>query len=305
MYLDHFCMSEPPFGLTPNTRLFVNLPGHHEVMNGILAALHGGEGFVKVTGEVGTGKTVLCRRLLKELGEGFVTAYLPDPFLSPLGLRRALAEELEIPHWNGCDSDGLSRSIRERLLEVQTSGRLAVLVVDEAQAFPSLCLETIRLLTNLETERAKLLQVVLFGQPELDIRLARPALRQLAQRIAFSYQVEPMDRIGLAGYVSHRLAASGYSGIPLFTQGALRALHSASRGVARTINILCHKSLMVSWSRGENRVRRSHMRRAISDTRCGSAIPARGGSRNHSRPSRPLAPRPPNHAAQRSANRAP
>ncbi len=296
MYLDHFGMRELPFGLTPNTRLYVNLPGHHEVMNGILASIHGGEGFVKVTGEVGTGKTVLCRQLLRELGDGFLTAYLPDPFLSPLGLRHTLAEDLGIPLPIGAGSHGLLRSIRDKLVEVQSSGRRTVLVVDEAQALPSLSLETLRLLTNLETETAKLLQVVLFGQPELDIRLARPALRQLAQRIAFSYRVEPMSRAGVAGYVSHRIAAAGYFGIPLFTSGALRALHTESDGIARTVNILCHKALMVAWSRGEKRVRKSHLRAAIADTQAGRAAPGRAASRQPTRRPWPLAP---------PANRAP
>ncbi len=246
MYLEHFGMREPPFGLTPNTRFLVNLPRHHEALNGILVALRSGEGFVKVTGEVGTGKTLLCRSLLKGLGKSFVTAYLPDPFLSPLGLRKALAEELGIPLLGGVDSHDLLRLIRDVLMDVQRSGQRTLLLVDEAQALPRESLEAIRLLTNLETETTKLLQVVLFAQPELDARLAQPSLRQLAQRIAFSYRLEPMDRARLAGYVAHRVAVSGYSGDLLFSSHALRAVHAASRGVPRLVNILCHKALMAA-----------------------------------------------------------
>lgn len=267
MYLQHFRLRELPFGLTPNAELLVNLASHHEAMNVITLALRTGEGFVKLTGEVGTGKTLLCRRLISELGDSFATAYLADPMLSPLALRKAVAEELGITFAKGLDAHELLVLIREALVAIHEDGQQAVLIVDEAQTLPDESLESIRLLTNLETSERKLLQVVLVGQPELDQRLKDPALRQLAQRIVFSQKLGPMLRHETDAYVHARLQGAGSSVDRIFTIRALAAIHRASGGIPRLVNVLAHKSLMVAYGRGDAGVRTRHVWRAIADSK--------------------------------------
>ncbi len=266
MYLEHFGLRELPFGLTPNTSFLWDDGGHREALNVMLVALRSGEGFVKIVGEVGTGKSLLCRALLNELGDKFVTAYVPDPFLTPEGVRLALAEELGVKVEAGAQRHVLMKAITRKLLALHKSGKRVVLVMDEAQALPPESLEALRLLTNIETETTKLLQVVLFGQPELDEILARPELRQLKQRVAFSHRLTPVGRIGLQGYVAHRLKSAGRKTPDLFEPAAFAALHRASGGIPRLVNILCHKSLMLAYGRGEYRVTRAHVRAAAADT---------------------------------------
>jgi MSHA biogenesis protein MshM len=266
VYLQHFQLKEPPFTLTPDTEFFFNHGSHREAMNVLLVALQSGEGFIKVTGEVGTGKTLLCRQLLNLLDETVVTAYLPNPFLNPTALRMALAEELDIRFARNIGQHRLLQLITERLLQLSADGKQVVLLLDEAQAMPDESLEALRLLTNLETEKRKLLQVVLFGQPELDIRLAQKKLRQLKQRIVFSYHLKPLDRKTLRDYVEHRLQIAGYHGPTLFHTRAIRQLHKTSRGIPRLVNLLCHKSLMAAYGCGAQNIKRQHLLRAARDT---------------------------------------
>jgi hypothetical protein len=171
MYQTHFGLASLPFTITPDTGFFHNAGTHQEALNVLLVALRTGEGFIKVTGEVGTGKTLLCRQLLNNLEADFVTAYIPNPFLNPTALRMALAEELGIEFARNIGQHRLLKLITERLVELNAAGKRVVLLLDEAQAMPDDSLEALRLLTNLETEHDKLMQVVLFGQPELDRRL--------------------------------------------------------------------------------------------------------------------------------------
>jgi MSHA biogenesis protein MshM len=267
VYLAHFGFEQPPFSLTPNTRFFFQLGGHREAFATLLVALRAGEGFVKVVGEVGTGKTMLCRTLMRALGrEDFETAYIPNPMLSPLGLYEAVARELGLPAPLGIDPYDVLQEIQRRLIEIHRGGRRVVLLIDEAQALSEGALEALRLLTNLETETRKLLQVVLFGQPELDAMLARPGLRQLRQRISFGARLSPLDRAATAEYVRYRLGVAGYARAALFSRPALRALARASGGVPRLVNLLCHKSALAAYGEGALRIRRRHVRRAIADT---------------------------------------
>lgn len=266
MYLKHFGLTEAPFGITPDTSFSYPLQYHQEALNTLLLALNAGEGFVKISGEVGTGKTLLCRRLLQTLGKGWVTAYLPNPNLDADTLFLALAEELGIEEPSRFDRYHLLREINRALLNHARAKKRVVVCIDEAQAMPIETLEALRLLSNLETEKRKLLQIVLFGQPELDERLGRPEVRQLLQRIAFHYRLGGLkkDEIGL--YVAHRLRVAGYRGEGLFTPAALRALHRASGGVPRLINILAHKSLMSVFGEGRQTVKVRHVRLAREDT---------------------------------------
>ena len=266
MYLQHYRLKEPPFTLTPDTDFFFNYSSHQQALNVLLIALQGGEGFIKVTGEVGTGKTLICRQLLNLLDDNYVTAYIPNPFLNPTALRMALAEELGVEFARNIGQHRLLKLITDRLLELHCSGKQIVLLLDEAQAIPDDSLEALRLLTNLETEKRKLLQVILFGQPELNVRLTQRRLRQLRQRIVFSYQLDPLNRRALGEYVRHRLHIAGYRGPALFTAGAIRQLHYSSRGIPRLVNLLCHKSLMAAYGSGSLEIRRNHIERAARDT---------------------------------------
>ena len=266
MYLDHFQMRYLPFSITPDTAFFMNRAGYQDALNVLLVAIRSGEGFVKVTGEVGVGKTMLCRKLLNTLGQEFFTAYIHNPYLDPTSLLLAIADELGIDCSPTLDRHTLLKRITAHLMECDVSGRGVVLCLDEVQAMPVETLETLRLLTNLETEKRKLLQVVLFGQPELDKLLSEPSIRQLKQRITFSYDLVPLNQLGLLSYVRHRLSIVQRDRRMLFSRGALKLLYSASNGIPRLINILCHKALMAAYGRGDDEVERAHMQAAVQDT---------------------------------------
>ncbi|WP_406672398.1 ExeA family protein [Natronospira sp.] len=266
MYLSHFGLQEYPFSLTPDTDFYYHSQPHQEALNVLLVALRSGEGFLKVTGEVGLGKTLLCRMLLEALEDEAVTAYIPNPHLSPASMRLALARELGLNPDDELSQEQLLQRIQDRLLLLAREERPVVLCLDEAQQLPEATLEAVRLLTNLETEKRKLIQVVLFGQPELDERLARPSVRQLRQRITFSYRLRQLDADAIAAYVRHRLRVAGYRGAPLFARPALKALYQGSFGTPRLVNVLAHKALMAAWGEGEDQVTRRHVRRAIDDT---------------------------------------
>ena len=259
MYLEHFGLKEPPFSLTPDTHFWYEYASHHDALNVLTMALRSGEGFIKVTGEVGLGKTLICRKLLNGLGDGFVTAYIPNPHLSPASMRFALAEELGLDPSGTNTQEQLLRLIAQRLLEFARAGKRVVLCLDEAQELPDQTLEAVRLLTNLETEKFKLLQVVLFGQPELEQRLAQPHLRQLKQRITFSHVLQPLTRAAADDYVNHRLRAA-------VAGDALDAIYAASNGTPRLINVLCHKALLSAFGPGAHQVVARHARAAIDDT---------------------------------------
>ncbi|MEX1199128.1 MAG: AAA family ATPase [Pseudohongiellaceae bacterium] len=268
MYLEHFGLRELPFSLTPNTQFFLNMASYHKAYNMLMVSIANREGFIKVTGEVGTGKTMLCRKVLNSLGEDedYVTAYIANPVLSPKGLFLAFAEELGMEVTTDVGHHSLLKQITRKLMGYAAEDRQVVLFIDEAHAMPEQTLEALRLLTNLETETQKLFQVVLFAQPELDELLRQKSLRQLQQRITFSYRLEALDRDGLDRYVSHRLATAGYNGASVFSRGALNALYRASEGIPRLINILCHKAMMVAFGKGDRTVDAAHVRKAAEDT---------------------------------------
>lgn len=273
MYEQFYGLREAPFSLTPDTEFFYNYRAHQEALNVLLVALKTREGFIKVTGEVGTGKTLLCRKLLNTLDARFVTAYIPNPWLDPDALRKALATELGLDVAVGEDAHDLNNRIYQRLIEFAREGRQVVLCLDEAQALPDESLEAVRLFTNLETEKTKLLQVVLFGQPELDERLAQPRFRQLRQRITFAYRLTPLDREGVGEYVRHRLLVAGHQGGGLFQARALGALYAASHGIPRLVNVLSHKALMAAFGQGARQVGPEHVRLAAEDTEGAARAP--------------------------------
>lgn len=266
MYLDHFGLSEAPFGITPDTAFAYSARAHQEALNTLLVALRSGEGFIKITGEVGTGKTLLCRRLLATLGPDYVSAYIPNPYLEPRTLLLAFAGELGIALDKDVDQYHLLLGINAALLEFAAQKKLVVLCLDEAQALPLETLEALRLLSNLETEKRKLLQVVLFGQPELDRHLAQESVRQLRQRIAFQYCLGGLSRDELEHYLQHRLRVAGHRGGNLFSPRAVGRLHRASGGVPRLVNILAHKALLAAFGEGKGGVEPAHVAAAARDT---------------------------------------
>jgi len=265
MYCEHFGLNQRPFRLTPHLAFRYPEPSQTEALTTLRVALDQGEGFIKVVGEVGLGKTLLCRTLLEELTEPFVTAWMPDPHLSPGTLRLALARDLGIELRSRPTQQEIHERLQTELTAMAARGQRPVVLIDEAQALPASTLETVRLLTNLETEQRKLMQVVLFGQPELDRRLATPQFRQLRQRITYSCRLEPLDGAGVADYIRHRLERAG-GGSRMFTRRAVSRIARASGGVPRLVNVLADKALLSAWGRGRPQVGSFDVRRAIADT---------------------------------------
>ena len=266
MYEAHFGLQELPFGITPDTSFAYACASHQEALNTLLVAVKNGEGFIKITGEVGTGKTLLCRRFLATLDDTYASAYVPNPYLEPRTLLLALAEELGVSLAKEDDQHHLIKALTQALLGFAGQGKSVVLCLDEAQAMPIESLEALRLLTNLETEKRKLLQVVLFGQPELDDRLAQESVRQLRQRITFHCRLGELGRNELDYYLAHRLRVAGYRGNRLFTKPAVRALHRASGGIPRLVNVLAHKTMLLAYGAGVAQVTPQHVRAATRDT---------------------------------------
>lgn len=281
MYRTHFGLREPPFGLTPDTTFTFACTPHQEALNVLLVAIENGEGFIKVTGEVGMGKTLLCRRFLATIGAHCVTAYLPNPMLDPRGLYFALAEELHIALDRESDQHHLLKALNHALLDFARAGKKVVVCLDEAQAIPLETLEALRLLSNLETEKRKLLHVVMFGQPELDTKLADPGVRQLQQRITFNCRLGALSKKETEYYVSHRLQVAGYVGDRLFESGAIDTLYRVSGGVPRLVNIIAHKALLAAYGQGRHYINADHVKRGAIDTPAAhreSALPLTAGA---------------------------
>jgi MSHA biogenesis protein MshM len=272
IYLSHFGLREPPFGITPDTSFFYACASSQEALNTLLVAVANGEGFLKITGEVGTGKTLLCRKFLSTLDDNWASAYIPNPNLEPKTLLLALAEEMKVKLDGGLDQHHLLKALNHALLDFARQKRRVVVCLDETQAMPLESLETLRLLTNLETEKRKLVQVILFGQPELDERLAHGSIRQLRQRITFQHHLGTLTREETEHYLAHRLAIAGYSGDAVFAPAAVKAIYRASRGVPRLTNILANKALMLAYGEGVRRVTGRHARAATVDTPASFAL---------------------------------
>jgi len=272
MYRAHFGLDRLPFAITPDTAFAYSSRSQANALNTLLIATDGGEGFLKITGEVGSGKTLLCRRFLARLaaanagGRRFRTAYIPNPCLSPRTLLLAIAMELKLRVSDTDTEHALLTSLQRALVRHAGRGEQVVVCLDEAQAMPVETLESLRLLSNLETEQRKLVQIVLFGQRELDALLARDDLRQLRSRIAFSHRMEALTPTETVSYLQHRLTVAGYRGSALIDPDAARALHRAARGLPRRINILAHKSLLVAYGLGAHSVGTEHVRAACRDT---------------------------------------
>jgi MSHA biogenesis protein MshM len=270
VYLEHFGLREPPFGITPDTDYFFASHQAQGALNMLLLAVRSGEGFIKVVGEVGTGKTLMCRKFMQSIAATHVVAYLPNPLLTPQALFIELAHELGIADQTRLQSTPQSvdmRAIDQRLIDLADVGRPVVVCLDEVQAMPMDTLEALRLMTNLETEKRKLLQVVIFGQPELDDKLRHPSIRQLRQRITFEYHLRALSAQELGHYLHHRMVVGGHQGAPLFSRPACQLMRRQTRGYPRLVNIVAHKALLMAFARGRRCVRWSDVWSACQDTR--------------------------------------
>ncbi|CAH6998138.1 MSHA biogenesis protein MshM [Vibrio chagasii] len=262
MYQAHFGFEQLPFTLTPNTDFFYGLAPHFEAIQTVISALDMGEGVIKVTGEVGTGKTMVCRMLVNHLKDCTALIYLPNPVLSGTDLRHAVAKELDLTVENEAS---LVDNIQHKLIELHNSGLRVVAIIDEAQALSDEALETLRLFGNLETEDKKLLQIVLLGQPELDARLEAYHLRQFRQRITFSSILRALTLDETVAYIDNRIAKSG--GSPeLFSLNQKKAICRSSQGIPRLINQLCHKALLLSFSESKKNIDNQHLFSAMHET---------------------------------------
>ncbi len=273
MYEAHFGLKQLPFSLSPDTALFVRLDDHEACYQLLTHVLDTGEGFLKVVGDVGTGKTILCRRLLRFLSddavsrERFHSVYLPNPMLSPVGLYRAVGQELGLETPLQADNAALLEHINRKILSLAQQQRGVVIVVDEAQSLPSATLEALRLITNLETEQQKLVQVILFGQPELDELLDQHRFRQLRQRITFAHYLKPLSRKAIRQYLDFRLTQSGYNGPALISDRGIRRLHRLSGGIPRMINVLTHKALLSAYAEQRRQLNPADFDRAWRDSK--------------------------------------
>ncbi len=253
LYLEHFGLREPPFRITPHTDFFFTGANRGPTLEALIYAITQDEGIVKVTGEVGSGKTMLCRMLLERLPDNVETLYLANPSLSRQEILGAIADELGVPT-DGKATHSLTRALQDALIDRYAAGKRVVILIDEAHAMPAESLEEIRLLSNLESKATKLLQIALFAQPELNERLTATDMRQLRERITQHFQLAPLRLQDVASYIEFRLRAADYRGPNPFSDGAIEKIARISEGLSRRINILADKALLAAYARGEYKV---------------------------------------------------
>lgn len=266
LYLEHFGLREPPFRITPHTDFFFSGANRGPTLDALIYAITQDEGIVIVTGEVGSGKTMLCRMLLERLPENVETLYLANPSLSRNEILGAIADELGIPA-DGKATHSLTRGLQDELIKRYAAGKRVVILIDEAHAMPVESLEEIRLLSNLESKANKLLQIALFAQPELDDRLSATDMRQLRERVTQHFSLSPLKPEEVSGYIEFRLRKAGYRGPNPFTDEAVKLIAEASAGLSRRINILADKSMLAAYSKGNNQVDRTEVKAAADDAR--------------------------------------
>jgi len=264
VYLEHFSLRELPFTLSPNTEFYFDLEGHRQAMAVVQAALHKGDGYIRICGEAGRGKTLLCRRLLQNPGDEYLPAYIPNPFLSPDGLILAIARELGTMATADMSRPQLLVLLDERFKEMRDAGKKVLLLLDDVQAMPE---ETIEALLGLPGQDCPgFLQILFAGQPELNDLLHKDRLASLKSRITKSYTLPLLNREETASYIHHRLRCGGFPGRNLFTPQAVDEIHQNSRGNPRIINILSHKALLAAYGKRETNVNFLHVIRGIEET---------------------------------------
>lgn len=266
MYYAHFGLKQPPFKITPNTEFFFSGGNRGAILEALIYAVSSGEGIIKVVGEVGSGKTMLCRMLESLLPQNIESVYLANPSVAPEDVLHAIAFELHVELPENADRLQVMHALQNYLLERHAQNRQVVIFIEEAQGMPLATLEEIRLLSNLETKHDKLLQIVLFGQPELDDNLNQPHIRQLRERITHSFYLGPLGEADIGEYLIFRLRTAGYFGPQLFTKRAIRKIAQASQGLVRRINILADKAMLAAFAENAYAVTPKHVRIAVRDS---------------------------------------
>lgn len=279
MYYAHFGLKEPPFKITPNTEYFYNGSNRGAVLDALLYAITSGEGIVKVVGEVGSGKTMLCRMLQNMLPEQVECIYLANPSVAPEDILHAIAFELGVKLPKNADKLKVMQALQSYLLSRHEAGKQVVIFVEEAQGMPLATLEEIRLLSNLETKHHKLLQMVLFGQPELDVNLNQTQIRQLRERITHSFNLTPLRPKEVGEYLIFRLRAAGYFGPHLFSDKSIAKISHAAEGLIRRVNILADKALLAAFADNVYQVTPKHVKAAIADSEFGAEKAKKAGRR--------------------------
>jgi len=266
LYYPHFGLQQPPFKITPNTDFFFSGGNRGAVLDALVYAIGNGEGIIKVVGEVGSGKTMLCRMLQTILPERIESIYLANPSVAPEDVLHAIAFELQLELPKDADRLKVMQALQAHLLNRHAEGRQVVIFVEEAQGMPLATLEEIRLLSNLETKQDKLLQIVLFGQPELDENLNQEQIRQLRERITHRFNLGPLQTKDVGEYLIFRLRAAGYHGPHLFSDASIKKLSHAAKGLVRRVNILADKALLAAFADNVYQVTPKHVNAAIQDS---------------------------------------
>jgi type II secretory pathway predicted ATPase ExeA/septal ring-binding cell division protein DamX len=266
MYYAHFGLNEAPFRITPNTEVFFAGGNRGAILDALIYAIAQGEGIVKVTGEVGTGKTMLCNMLQSRLPAHIETVYLAHPSVSPEEILHAIAFELQLKVARDANRMEVMQALYSYLLERHAQNKQVVIFIEESQNMPIATLEEVRLLSNLETGKHKLLQIVLFGQPELDENLRQPHIRQLRERITHSFALPPLSVQEVEEYLMFRMRAVGYRGPDLFSTAVVKRIAQASAGLTRRINLIADKALLAAFSENTHTVQPKHVVAAIRDS---------------------------------------
>ena len=266
MYRKYFGLKEAPFSIAPDPHYFYISEGHREALAHLIYGINSEGGFILLTGEVGTGKTTVCRCLLEQIPENCEIAFILNPTLSSVELLAAICDEFRIPYPRGNETiKDLVASIYDFLLHIHETSRRAILIIEEAQNLSIEVLEQIRLLTNLETSQRKLLQIIMLGQPELRKTLSKPQLRQLSQRITARYHLGPLGKHEIAPYVKHRLAVAGLVHSNLFPPPVINMLYSLTGGIPRLINVICDRALLGAYTEGKRRVDKNILANAAKE----------------------------------------
>lgn len=276
MYYEFFGLTHAPFKITPDTDVFFEGGNRGAILEALIYAITHGEGIIKVTGEVGSGKTMLCRVLQTRLPQNVETVYLANPSVSPEEILHAIAFEMQLRVPKDASRLEVTHTLNNYLVERHSQQRQVVVFVEESQGMPISTLEEIRLLSNLETKQHKLLQIVLFGQPELDENLRQQNIRQLRERITHSFSLMPLDDEDVRAYLTFRLQAAGYHGPDLFSRRVIAYLNRACDGLTRRLNLVADKALLAAFAEGTHNVSLEHVKAAVRDSEFSNVEPPRG-----------------------------
>ena len=275
MYYSHFGLNQAPFKITPNTEFFFSGGNRGPILEALIYAITHGEGIIKVTGEVGSGKTMLCHMLPTRLPAQIETVYIANPSVSPEEILHAIAFELQLDVGRNASRLQVMQALHDFLLKRFGEGKRVVVFVEESQSMPLATLEEIRLLSNLETKNDKLLQIVLFGQPELDDNLRQPNIRQLRERITHSFRLEPLASGEIREYLMFRMRAAGYRGPDLFSDSVVKHIARTSMGLTRRVNLIADKALLAAFSENTHTLRSKHIDAAVRDSEFSQETPRR------------------------------